>query len=195
MPTKPASQTQTSTNLVLAFAETQMSPFVRQQIEESTFLELATCAYFCGAEMQLRKQSKLNWRASHASLIVVVMDVCDISKSKTIALINTINRLSKRYHLMESIVDQGKKAADQWLNCEEMDSPPLIELVKKYKNLTMFDLGIEGINDTYEEQQQKLYSSLDQSVGKLRRRGLVSVLIMISLFAAYFIAKYHLNLI
>lgn len=195
MSTRPATPSQPSSNLVWAFAETQMSSFVRQQIEESTFLELATCAYFCGAESQLRKQSKLNWRASHASLIEVVMDICNISKSKTIALINTINRLEKRYHLMENIVDQGKKAADQWLNCEDMDSAPLTDLVKKYKNLTMFDLGIEGINKTCEEQQQKLYTSLDQSVSRLRRRRLAMLLIMITLISAYFVAKYHLDLI
>jgi len=45
-----ATKTDPSTSLITAFADAQMSDYVREHIEESTFLELAACAFFCGAE-------------------------------------------------------------------------------------------------------------------------------------------------
>jgi hypothetical protein len=179
-----ATKTDSNAALITAFANAQMSDFVRQHIEESTFLELAACAFFCGAEAQFRKLSQLNWRDSRASLVDVVMDIGNISNSKTNALINAIDRLAKKYYLIENIMEQGQTAADLWLNCQDDETKPLNELVTKYKNLTMFDLGIEGINDDYDEQQRVLYASVDQSVGKLRRRTLVILLIITSLVAS-----------
>jgi hypothetical protein len=192
MATELAEKTEFSTPLITAFAHAQMSDFVRQQIEESTFLELAACAFFCGAEGQFRKLSKINWRDSHASLVDVVMDIGNIGHSKTNALIETIDRLAKKYYLIENIVEQGKTAADQWLNCQDDEEPPLQELVKKYQNLTMFDLGIEGTNEQYNEQQQQLYASVDQSVGKLRRRTLIILLVITSLAVSISISLRYL---
>ncbi|MCG6970510.1 MAG: hypothetical protein LJE85_12160 [Gammaproteobacteria bacterium] len=192
MTVEPATQNQASAALITAFAETQMSDYVRQHIDQSTFLELAACAFFCGAEAQFRKLSKLNWRDSQARLIDVVMDVGNISKSKTIALINAIHRLADKFYLIENIVEQGKTAADQWLNCQDEDLKPLQALVSKYENLTMFDLGIEGINEDYDDQQQVLYASVDQSVGKLRRRALVILLIITSLAASISVSLQYL---
>ncbi|KPJ92799.1 MAG: hypothetical protein AMJ53_08665 [Gammaproteobacteria bacterium SG8_11] len=184
MPTELAAQAEFEIPLISAFAQTQMSDVVRQHIEESTFLELAACAFFCGAEAQFRKLSKMDWRDSQASLMDVIMEVGNVGPSKSAALIETIHRLEKKYYLIENIVEQGKNAADQWLNCQEAEDHPLQELVSKYQNLTMFDLGIEGINDQYDEQQQVLYASVDQSVGKLRRRALIILLIISSLAAS-----------
>jgi hypothetical protein len=192
MSTEPATQSEANTALITAFADAQISEYVRQHIEESTFLELAACAFFCGAEAQFRKLSKLNWRDSQACLIDVVMDIGNISKSKTVALINAINRLAEKFYLIENIVEQGKTAADQWLSCQDDDIKPLQALVSKYENLTMFDLGIEGINEDYDDQQQVLYASVDQSVGKLRRRALVILLIITSLAASITVSLQYL---
>ena len=179
-----AEKTEINTPLITAFANAQMSEFVRQHIEESTFLELAACAFFCGAEAQFRKLSQMNVRDSYASLVDVIMDIGNIGESKTNALIDTIRRLAKKYYLIENIVEQGKTAADQWLNCQEDEEHPLQTLVNKYKNLSMFDLGIEGTNEEYIEQQQELYASVDQSVGKLRQRTIIILLIITSLVAS-----------
>ena len=43
-------------NLVDRFAQSQLAQIKYHIIRESTFLELAVCAFFCGAEKQLRKQ-------------------------------------------------------------------------------------------------------------------------------------------
>ena len=125
----------------------------------------------------------MDWRDSRASLVDVVMDIGNIGESKTNALIDTIHRLAKRYYLIENIVEQGKTAADQWLNCQDDENKPLQTLVMKYQDLTMFDLGIEGTNEEYNEQQQELYASVEQSVGKLRQRTIIVVLIVTSLVA------------
>jgi hypothetical protein len=177
MATLPATKTDSPNAVLPMFAQTQMSANIRERIEESTFLELAACAFFCGAEAQIRRLSQLDQRLSLNSLIDVIMDICNVSKSKTIALINAIYRLTEKYYLMENIFEQGKTAADQWLGCHEEERQPLTELVNKYQNLTMFDLGMEGINEQYNEQQQALYASVDQSVGKLRRRALMILFI------------------
>lgn len=184
MATALAAHTEAQSCLITAFAHSQISDKVRQQIEESTFTELAACAFFCGAEAQFRKLSKLNWRDSQASLIGVVMEICNISRSKTLALIDTIHRLAGKYYLMENIIEQGKTAADQWLGCPDEDTQVLQELVLKYQNLSMFDLGFEGVNEQYDEQQQALYASVNQSVGKLRLRTFFIILAIISLAAS-----------
>ena len=192
MATELAEETEFNTPLITTFANSQISDFVRQHIEESTFLELAACAFFCGAEAQFRKLSKTNWRDSQASLVDVLMDIGNIGHSKTIALIETIDRLAKKYYLIENIVEQGKTAADQWLNCLDDEEKPLQTLVTKYRNLSMFDLGIDGTNAEYNEQQQELYTSVDHSVGKLRRRTLFILLIITSLAVSISISLRYL---
>jgi hypothetical protein len=187
MATPLATKIEPQVSMLAKFAHTQMSEKIRQSIEDSTFLELASCAFFCGAEAQIRKLSQLDERTSLDSLIDVVMDIGNVGKSKTVALINTIYRLSGKYYLLENIFEQGKTAADQWLNCQDEEKQPLLELVNKYSNLTMFDLGIEGVNEQYNEQQQALYASVEQSVSKLRRRALFFVLITASAAVAVFI--------
>ena len=176
MATQLATKIEPQISMLRAFAQAHIRAEIRQCIEESAFLELASCAFFCGAEAQIRKLSQLDQRASLDSLIDVVMDICNVGKSKTIALINAIYRLTGKYYLLENIFEQGKTAADQWLNCQDEEKQPLQELVQKYQNLSMFDLGIEGVNQQYNEQQQALYASVDQSVGRLRRRALFIVL-------------------
>ena len=176
MATQLATKIEPQISMLRAFAQAHIREEIRQRIEESAFLELASCAFFCGAEAQIRKLSQLDQRASLDSLIDVVMDICNVGKSKTIALINAIYRLTGKYYLLENIFEQGKTAADQWLNCQDEEKQPLQELVQKYQNLSMFDLGIEGVNQQYNEQQQALYASVDQSVGRLRRRALFILL-------------------
>lgn len=183
---------QTNRPMITAFADAQMTEFVRQQIDESTFLELATCAFFCGAEAQFRKLSQQSFRDSRRDLIDVVMEIGNISESKTTALINTIYRLAKKFYLIENIVEQGKSAADRWLNCQDEEVNPLRTIVDKYQHLSMFDLAVEGVNKEYDEQQQELYISVDQSVGKLRRRALVILLIITSLSASLFVSLQYL---
>jgi hypothetical protein len=56
----------------------------------------------------------------------------------------------------------------------------------------MFDLAAEGVNKEYDEQQQELYISVDQSVGKLRRRALVILLIITSLAASISVSLQYL---
>ena len=168
-----------------------MSEWVRERIEESTFLELAACAFFCGAEAQFRKLSQLDYQTGRDYLIDVLMDIGNIGESKAEALMNTIHRLAKRYYLIENIVEQGKTAADQWLNCHDGE-PPLQTLVSKYQNLSMFDLGIEGINEEHEQLQQELYATVNESVGELRRRSLIVLLVITSLVASISAALLYL---
>jgi hypothetical protein len=107
------------------------------------------------------------------------MYVCRIAEGNADGLIKSIERLANKYYLVENLFEQGAKAADQWLSCENSDDRALHNLVEKYKHLTMFELGIEGINEKHEQEQKLLYSEIDQSVGKLRRRAVAVLLLLI----------------
>jgi hypothetical protein len=163
----------TEINMIDSFAQSQFSQIKTALIRESTFLELAVCAYFCGAESLLLRQSGAGAQSSRKQLISLISRICHLSERNASGLIDSVERLAARYFLIENIVEQGAAAADQWLNCEETNREVLKELFARYKNLSMFDLGIEGVNEKHEASQRELYATVDQSVSRLRRRVLL----------------------
>jgi hypothetical protein len=180
-----------SPNLIAAFAQTQLTAVKTQRIRESSLLELAACAFLCGAAEQLKKQSNADAADNHRQLIGLIREVCHVAEGNAEGLVESVNKLSRKYYLLENITDQGRGAADRWLACEDADDKVLQRLMDKYQNLTMFELGIEGINEQWEEQQDKLYTDIDQSVGKLRRRAGLFILITIALAAGVAILTSH----
>ena len=175
MSTQSVAGDDNSDNLLDVFAKTQLALINRDTLVDSTFLTLATCAFFYGAEKQLRKQGQTSPQLSRAKLVGLLVRTCRLSERNTLGIIKSIKRLADQYYLIEHIVQQGHDSADSWLNCETVNKPILAELVQKYRNLSMFDLGIEGVNPKHEALQQQFYSTVDQSVGKMRRRFLIFI--------------------
>jgi len=184
-------------NLIRSFARTQITHIKFHDIRESSFLELAVCAFFRGAETLLTKQGGVDPRLGRAQLVSVISMISDISTRNANELIDTVDHFSGKYALIENIIDQGASTADKWITCEEMEGGGLFRIVKKYKNLTMFDLGIEGVNAEHEASQRALYETVDQSVGRMRRRALLIILGIAGVCAVAFLAilKFwpHLN--
>jgi len=179
-----ASDTENTSNAIECFAQTQLESINQQLIAESTFLILATCAFFFGAEKQLRKQSGQPPNHSKVILSNLLVKLCCISERNATGITKSLKRLSSQYYLIENIVKQGEQAADQWLNCDNTNNDSLKELTVKYKNLSMFDLGIEGINQYHASEQKKLYASIKQTVGEIRQRLLTTLMTLISLTLA-----------
>lgn len=179
-------------NIIGTFANTQLENVRHKTIRESTLLELLTCAFFCGAQKQLCKQAQVSDKDGRVALAGLLMDINGIAQSNAIGLIDSIDSLADKYYLVENTAQQGKAAADQWLNCGDPTASELQDLISKYKNLSMFELGIEGGNETYMAQQQKFYSEIDQSVSRLRKRACFFLLILfeagiVAIIALYFI--------
>jgi len=181
-----------SDNIIGTFADIQLENVRHKTIRESTLLELLTCAFFCGAQKQLCKQAQVSDKDGRVALAGLLMDINGIAQSNAIGLIDSIDRLADKYYLVENTAQQGKVAADQWLNCDDDPANELQDLISKYKNLSMFELGIEGVNETYIAQQQELYSKIDQSVSRLRKRAFFFLLILFEAGIVAAIALYFM---
>lgn len=160
-------------NFIHTFARSQLRGVNTKLVLESSFLLLATCGFFYGAANQLAKQSELGANQCREELIDLLVDVCELSEHSVLGIVDSLDRLSKKFYLIENIIEQGKEAADQWLCCDDAEAGVLSKLVNKYRNLSMFELGLEGVNQEYDEKQQQLYSDVDASIMMLRRRTLV----------------------
>lgn len=167
---------QTPKSLIESFSLTQLNSLNLKLVRENALLELLTCSFFVGAEQQLRKQSGLNTSHSKKSLIKTLMRICKLGEIQTTGLIHTVNELAKKYYLIENTKEQGEKAAEQWLNCVENPPDLLKDIIFKHKNLTLFELGIEGLNESYLQHQANLYSSTDDLVRQLRKKALFILL-------------------
>ena len=179
--TRTAAPVKHESNVIDRFAQLHLMQIKYHVVRESSFLELAVCAFFSGAGELLSKQAGIKPQQSRAQLVMLIRQICNLSERNADGLIDTVDRLSDKYALIENIINQGTAAADQWLNCEDVDGQALSGIVNKYKNLSMFDLGIEGVNNTHAASQHALYAAVDQSVGQMRRRALWLMLVILGL--------------
>ena len=93
-------------------------------------------------------------------------------------LINSLNDLSKKYFIIESVKEQGEAAAEQWLNCEDKPRNYLKEIIAKYENSTMFEQGIEGVNERNLKHQEVEFLSTEAKINKLRRKSIYFLLFL-----------------
>ncbi|MDH5327447.1 MAG: hypothetical protein OEZ68_01350 [Gammaproteobacteria bacterium] len=172
------------TNILASFAQTQLGRLDCHLYADNSFIVLAVSAFFFGAEAQLRKQSKISFQRGQIKLISLIKNSLKLNTRTALHLVLSVEEYAKRYYLIESIVNQGKKQADKWLNCEDTDDSYLEKLVFRYQHQNMFDLGIDNISIDYEKQTRKLHLSLDKSVKKLRTRLVTIVTLWAVLFTA-----------
>ncbi len=159
------------------FALNQLARVRRRDIRESSFLEFAACAFFTGAEQLLRKQSQLEAEQSRLVLVGLLKEICAVDEFNARGLVESVERLREKYYLIESLMEQGSIAAEQWLNCGEVNDKALQEMLNKYRHTTLFELGIEGINEQHESKQNALYLQIDYTVQEMRRRTLKRLLL------------------
>lgn len=150
-------------------------------IPDRMFLVFAACAFFSGAEQHLQKMADIEPQQSREDLINTVQRICGLGKLNAEDAINNIDAYARKYYVIEHISEQGEIAADEWLSCQENAENPLQKIINKYQNLTLADLGIEGVNPRYQLEQKQLFASVDRSVGKLRRRNLLGLLLVLTI--------------
>ena len=147
-------------------------------VPDSLFLVFAACAFFSGAEQHLQKLAGIEPETSRQDLIKVLQRLCHLAKHNADDAVTNIEAYAKKYYVIEHIREQGEIAADDWLSCVEFPKNPFQIIIRKYKDLTLSDLGIEGVNPSYQLQQKQLFDSVDKSIGKLRRRTLLGLLLV-----------------
>jgi hypothetical protein len=172
MPEQLATISPQTNSILETFVYEQLALVKRQSIRESSFLEIIFCVFAHGAAQQLRKQTQQKTEVSQKDLIRLIKKICRVGDIKAQELIDSVASLGKKYYLIENIIEQGEQAADEWLNCETKNDNRLKDLLDKYKNATMFDLGIDGINPEHESQQKYLYHAIDDTVSEIRKRSL-----------------------
>jgi len=140
----------------------------------------AACAFFLGAEQHLQKMSGIDASNSRQDLVKAIEGICHLSKHSAEDALANIESYAKKYYVIEHIREQGEIAADDWLSCREgAGENPFKKIIQKYRELTLADLGIEGVNPDYQLQQKRLYESIDRSVNQLRVRSLVSLILVL----------------
>ena len=150
-------------------------------VPDSMFLVYAACAFFSGAEQHLQKLADIDPEQSKQDLIKVIQSICHLGKLNAEDGVANIESYAKKYYVIEHIREQGEIAADEWLSCVENADNELRKIILKYRNLTLADLGIEGVNPTYQLQQKQLFDSVDKSIGRLRRRSLIGLLLVLGI--------------
>lgn len=150
-------------------------------VPDSMFLVFAACAFFSGAEQHLQKMADIEPERSKRDLVKVIENICHLGKHNAEDAVANIESYAKKYYVIEHIREQGEIAADEWLSCVENTDNTLKKIIIKYRDLTLADLGIEGVNPRYQLQQKQLFDSLDRSIGRLRRRSLVGVLLVLGI--------------
>ena len=170
-------------NILLSFARTQLDQLSGPILADNSFLVLALSAFFFGAEAQLRKQSQISFQRGQIKLIALLKKLFNMNTRTALHLVMSIEDYAERYYLVENIISQGKKHADKWLNCEEINSSYLEKLIAQYQHRSMFDLGIEDISVEYQLQKKKMFSSIDRSVKKLRTRLMIILIVAMGAFS------------
>lgn len=177
-------------NILNSFARSQLACISQNLFADSSFLVLAVCAYLYGAESQLRQQSNMSVHRSQVKLVALIKAYFKMNTRSAFHMVVSIDEYAEKYYLVENIVSEGKKHAEKWLNCQDSEDGYLEKLASQYQHQSMFELGIDNIEPEFESQQKQMYSSVDQSVKKLRKR----LLIIISVAAVVFAAIVAINL-
>ena len=164
-----------NSNIIQSFAAAVTDFTEAALIPDRLFLVFAVCAFFRGAATHLGKQSKLGEGKIQSQLVSVLKRLCKLNEEMTLDALNNVDPYANKYFVIENLVAEGRDAAEKWLNLEETGDNPLQALVLKYRDLTLADLGIEGVNPEYELQQKQLFQELDRSVGQLRRRNMIGL--------------------
>jgi len=151
-------------------------------VPDSMFLVFAACAFFLGAEQHLQKMAGIDEQLSKQELIKVIESICNLGKHVAEDAVYNIESYAKKYYVIEHIREQGEIAADDWLSCvDENNNQTFKKIILKYRELTLADLGIQGVNPAYQLQQKQLFASVDRSIHRLRRRSLMGVLLVLTI--------------
>lgn len=141
------SSTPSFAGLLKQFGDTQLSGVASRDIHTSTAHLILATVFFTGASIGLAKQAKASKKTYLDTLAKFFENHFGINGEKATGMVESNARLYKRYMLIEKVYTAGWEAARDWYQDPNVQSDELKSLLKKYKDLSMSDLSIEGTKE------------------------------------------------
>ena len=129
------------------FGEAQLADVSTHDINTSTAQLLLTTVFFTGAAISMAKQLNTPKKTYLATLRTFFEDRFGLSNDRASGMIESNARLYKRFVLIEKTYHAGWNAAQAWGQQTDGKNNELKELLKKYHNLSMSELNIEGTKE------------------------------------------------
>ena len=126
------------------FGESQLIGVSTHDIQRSTAHLILTTTYFTGAAISMAKLSDTPKKTYMKALQDFIEDHFGLSTSNAAGMVESNARLYKRYVLIEKIYTAGWQSAYHWHQQTDKMGDELKTLLKKYQDLSMSDLSLEG---------------------------------------------------
>lgn len=130
-----------------AFCRQQVALLQASDITKITTHLIITAAFFTGAAIYFSKACKVSKAVYLSAVKNILMENFNLAAENAEGLLESNSRMYKRYMLIEKIYKLGWKAAQIWQKNPDAGSNTLSKLLKKYQNLSMSDLAIEGVKE------------------------------------------------
>ncbi|MDX2465143.1 MAG: hypothetical protein QNK31_11620 [Porticoccus sp.] len=129
------------------FSEAQLAEVSIHDIQASTVHLILTTVFFTGATIGIAKQSNTPKKIYLSILGTFLENRFGLNSERASGMIESNARLYKRYVLIEKIYNAGWKAARSRNQQTDKKSDELKTLLKKYQDLIMSALSLEGTKE------------------------------------------------
>jgi hypothetical protein len=130
-----------------AFGQAQLASLRTRDITDTTVHLILTVAFFTGATIQFASRHKLPKSRYLPALQDFLASTFGLDGKHAAGLVESNTRLYKNYTLIEQVYNSGWRSAQDWTQDKQQATDALQALLKKYRNLSMADLGIEGVKE------------------------------------------------
>lgn len=135
------------TQLLDTFCRKQLAIMQAADIPQVTTHLILSTAFFTGAAMYLGKTCQVSKPVYMQAVKKQLMETFKLGEENAGGLLDSSARMYKRYKLIEKTYNLGWQTARNWSKDPQGDQLTLARLLKKYHNLSMSDLSIEGVKE------------------------------------------------
>jgi hypothetical protein len=178
--------------ILMSFAKQQLSHIDPKAIKKNSFQFFLITAFLYGAIHQLGKQSTLPQHMINHYLHKILIDTFALPVHNAEGLVSSINRMMKKYYLLENIYFDGESAAEQWLINEESECTELTTLLERYDNFTMLDMNAAGMKSDVPEFDQH-HNETNESQSRQSSGGLLKLTLLVGALGALAAVAYFLT--
>jgi hypothetical protein len=129
------------------FGKAQLAEVSTRDLRDSTVHLILATAFFTGAAIGMAKLSDAPRKIYLRTLRIFLEKRFGLNADHATGLVESNARLYKRYVLIERIYNAGLLAANDWCKHDGSPADELNLLLKKYHDLSMSGLGIEGTKE------------------------------------------------
>jgi hypothetical protein len=127
------------------FGKLQLHGINARDIPQVTAHLMVATAFFTGAAIQLASRQHLPKSVYLPALQRYLTHTFGLPERNAAGLVESNARLYKRYVLIENIYNQGWQAGKEWQEKNGKAASALTPLLRRYRDLSMSTLGVEGI--------------------------------------------------